>query len=70
MKIMLLACIITVFTTTGCIIRDGHGGWHHHWHGEMRGGPVVAQVQHVRQGATVTAPIVNAPPSEIVIAAR
>jgi nitrate reductase alpha subunit len=37
MKIMFMACLMTVLTTPGCIIRDG-GGWRH-WRGEHNATP-------------------------------
>jgi len=65
MKIVLIACIVTMLSTTGCIIRDGHG-WHH-WHGELKVAPVVAEAGPIPV-TVVTPPAVNAPP-ELVVAA-
>jgi len=68
MKILLMACIITVFTTTGCVIRDGHDGWHH-WHGELKVTPAAAEAGIIP--ATVGTPAtVKAPAAEMVVAAR
>jgi nitrate reductase alpha subunit len=67
MKKVLIACILTVLTTTGCIIREGHG-WHH-WHGELKVRPAEA-VAVITPATVVTSPTVNAPPPELVVAAR
>jgi nitrate reductase alpha subunit len=67
MKKMFIACIITVFATTGCIIRDGHG-WHH-WRAEAKVTPATAETR-IAPATVVTPPTVNAPPAEIVVAAR
>jgi hypothetical protein len=69
MKILLLVCVITVFTTTGCFFPGP--GWHHDrgWHdrGEINVAPAVVE-------ASVPAPdeappAVKAPSPEIVVAA-
>jgi hypothetical protein len=68
MKKMIIACIITVFTTTGCYIRDGHG-WHHHWwHGEVKVTPAAAEAR-MTPATVATPPTVNAPSLQIVVAA-
>jgi hypothetical protein len=67
MKKMFIACIVTVFATTGCIIRDGHR-WHH-WHGEAKATPAAGEAR-VMPASVVTPPAVNAPPAVIVVAAR
>jgi hypothetical protein len=67
MKRVLIACIITVFTTTGCIVRDGRD-WHH-WHGELKVTPAAAEARKI-PATVVTSPTVKAPAPEIVVAAR
>jgi len=66
MKKMIIACIITVFTTTGCIIRDGHG-WHH-WHGELKVTPAAAEARII-PATLVTPPAIDAPTPQMVVAA-
>ncbi len=67
MKKMLIACIITVLTTTGCIIRDGHG-WHR-WHRDAKVTPAAAEARLI-PATVITSPTVNAPAPQLVVAAR
>jgi hypothetical protein len=64
MKILLIAGIITVLATTGCIRRGGHG-----WHGELKAAPVVAETR-ITLPTVATPRIVEAPAPEMVVAAR
>jgi nitrate reductase alpha subunit len=67
MKKMFMACIITVLTTTGCIIRDGHR-WHH-WHGELKVAPAAAEAR-IMPATDVASPTVKAPAAEMVVASQ
>ena len=40
-KILLITVVISVLTTTGCIVPGGDGGWHGHSRHEYHSGVIV-----------------------------